>query len=78
MFDSNYEQRKVKRTEESNFILSTCYSIFTHKYETAISHIDLGIDWIVIDNYETMTEAEEGHKNTLEKIKREGVSEWKS
>ena len=67
----NYEQRKIKKTEEKDFILDTCF--VTDRdwlYETAVSHINFNdAEWIVLGYADTKDDALAIHDEWYEKLK---------
>lgn len=63
-----YEDRKVARFESQDLLVSTAaVSDSEYPFETAVSHREYdGGSWIVVENYDSREEAQEGHKKWVD------------
>lgn len=50
------------------FVVDTCFTPDTNAWETGIKKNDES--WIIVEEYETRTLAEKGHKNWVNKLKK--------
>lgn len=66
----NYEDRKIDNYQGENFEIDTCrVTDASSPYETAIKH-ELFNDgkWIVIEEYDTAEEAQQGHDQWVDQL----------
>ena len=62
----NYNNRRIQRTECPDYIVSTVKAPDTPYYETAIMSPKYNKgSWIIVQEYNTETEAREGHERWL-------------
>lgn len=70
LMEETYEERKIRRYENKNLIISTAIVIDSPAFaETAISHKQYNNgNWIVVENYENKKEAIKGHEKWKKKM----------
>jgi len=72
----SYDQRSVNRYERGSLVIDTC-RIFGSKqpFETAIRHPEFSVNWIIVEAYDTVEEAQSGHERWVDVMTRKHLPE---
>lgn len=70
-----YEERKVDRTTINGYMVDTVKSGDIGKlYETGIIDDKQELEWVIVEDYDTIEEAQEGHNKWVKKVKRKNFN----
>lgn len=75
VYGETYEERKVDRTTINGYIVDTVKSGDIGKlYETGIIDDKQELEWVIVEGYDTLEEAQEGHNKWVKKVKRKNFN----